>query len=153
MDQTEGWEQQPLQDITISTLKKKCESLIALRELKDKISEDLKGVNAEIDAIEVTILNILKENAMPNFKSELGTFSVKNNKSITQPEDSIAKRKLFMYLTEQGIFEEMVSVNSRTLNSWATKEIEAKEAEGVFGWVPPGLKPATEYQSLSVRKK
>ena len=95
----------------------------------------------------------MKENTLPNFKGEFGTVSIKNTKSITQPDGMEAKLQLFSYLREQGIFEEMVSVNSRTLSSWANKEIEAKEKEGIFGWVAPGLKPPETFASLAVRKK
>lgn len=152
MSELDEWAQ-PASDTTIAGLKQLSERLVLARESKDTIAAELKGLQEVIDDIEIKILNILKENALPSFKSEFGTISIKNNKSITQPEDLAAKRALFGYLQEQGIFEEMVSVNSRTLNSWANKEIEAKESNGVFGWVPPGLKPPSEYQTLALRKK
>lgn len=149
---TEAWET-PVNDTTIAGLRKLCESLILARESKDVVNQELKNVQEAIDELEVKILNIMKENAMPNFKGEFGTISIKNTKSITQPDGMEAKLQLFDYLKGQGVFEEMVNVNSRTLSSWANKEIEAKEKEGVFGWVPPGLKPPETFASLSVRKK
>jgi hypothetical protein len=149
---TEAWET-PVADTTIAGLRTLCESLILARESKDVIAQELKTVQEAIDELETKILSIMKENAMPNFKGEFGTISIKNTKSITQPGSLEEKLQLFQYLQGQGIFNEMVNVNSRTLSSWVNKEIEAKEKEGIFGWVPPGLKPPETYASLSVRKK
>ena len=152
MSEVSDWET-PTSEVTITGLRTMCESLVKARESKDAINAELKSVQEAIDELEGKILTVMKENALPNFKGEFGTVSIKNNKSITQPGDMEAKRQLFDYLRSQGIFEEMVSVNSRTLSSWANKEIEAKEKEGVFGWVPPGLKPPETFSSLALRKK
>lgn len=147
------WETAEPKDITLKGLTDLCNSLIKLRETKSSIESELESVQENIKEYELKILNVMKENAIPNFKGEFGTISIKNNKSVSQPENFEEKLKFFEYLKSEGLFEEMVSVNSRTLSSWANKEIEAREKQGVFGWVPPGLKPPTEYQSLSVRKK
>ena len=152
MSEMSEWET-PASETTISGLKTLCESLIKARDSKDELNKELKLVQEAIDELEIKILNVMKENALPNFKGEFGTVSIKNTKSITQPDGMDAKLQLFAYLKGQGIFEEMVNVNSRTLSSWANKEIEAKEKEGVFGWVPPGLKPPETFASLAVRKK
>lgn len=153
MSEMDAWEKQAPADVTLKGLTELCEKLIMARESKDVINEELKKIAEQIDELEMKILNIMKENALPNFKGAFGTISIKNNKTVAQPEDMAAKIQLFDYLKSQGIFEEMVAVNSRTLSSWANKEIEAREKQGVFGWVPPGLKAPNEYQSLSVRKK
>lgn len=153
VDAIEDWSIEQAGEVTLKGLTALCDKLIHEREVKKKLEEGMKEVQEVISSLEMQILNIMKENALPNFKGAFGTISIKNNKSVTQPESLEEKLKLFEYLREQGIFEEMVAVNSKTLSSWASKEIEAKEKLGVFGWVPPGLKPATEYQSLSVRKK
>jgi hypothetical protein len=140
-------------EVTLSSLNQLCADYKQACETEDAKKEELKQYVDEREKIESKILTILKEQNLPNFKTAIGTFSVRNNKSVAQPENIEEKRKLFDYLREQGIFEEMVNVNSRTLNSWAAKEVEAKEKAGVFGWAPPGLKTPTLYQSLSFRKK
>ena len=153
MSEMTDWEVDAPKEITLKGLTDLCDNLIIAREAKDAINEELKIASEKISELEMKILNIMKENALPNFKGSFGTISIKNNKTIAQPEDMHSKIQLFDYLRSQGIFEEMVAVNSRTLSSWANKEIEAREKQGVFGWVPPGLKAPNEYQSLSVRKK
>jgi len=139
--------------ITVAGLKQLCEDLISARDKKSQLEDQVTIAEGAVREIKTRILSIMKENAMPNFKGEFGTISIRNTKSISQPEDFAHKLKFFEYLKSQGIFEEMVSVNSRTLSSWANKEIETREKAGVFGWVPPGLKPPETYSDLSVRKK
>jgi hypothetical protein len=141
-----------MDQLTMKKFQELCEHLIKLRDKKDEIEEVLKNGNIEIKACENKILEYMKEFGLPSFKGAFGTISIKNNKSVSQPQTPEDKEAFFDYLREQGIFEDMVSVNSRTLSSWANKEIEAKEKEGVFGWTPPGLRAPTEFQSLSVRK-
>jgi hypothetical protein len=147
-----GNESPDMDQLTMKKFQELCEHLIKLREKKDEVEEFLKNGNIEIKNCESQILKYMEEFGMPQVKGEFGTISIKKNKSVSQPQTPEDKEAFFDYLREQGIFEDMVSVNSRTLSSWASKEIEAKEKEGVFGWTPPGLNPPTEFKSLSVRK-
>lgn len=155
LEQVVGWETEtkPASETTLKGLNELCKTLLQLRDNKEACAEALKVANEAVDEIETKILNVLVENNMPNFKSEHGTFSVKTSKTFAQPESLERKLELFEYLKTQGIFENMVAVNARTLSSWAAKEVESKEKQGVFGWVPPGLSNPNEYKSLSVRKK
>lgn len=149
----EGWSEQDASEVTLKGLTDMCNLLVEKRKVKDEISEKLKLVGEEISELEAKILNVMKENALPNYKGPFGTVSVKTNRTVAQPESLEKKLEFFEYLRSLGVFEEMVSVNSRTLSSWATKEIEEREKNGEFGWVPPGLNAPNEYQSLSLRKK
>ena len=150
--EVDAWEE-PVAPTTIADLTKLCEDLIIQRDIKKDFEDQIDNISEKIKTLESKILLIMQEHKMPKFPCEFGTFSLVTKKSVTQPENLDEKLKLFSYLRDQGCFEEMVSVNSRTLSSWASREIEAKEKEGIFGWAPPGLKPASEHKTLSVRKK
>jgi hypothetical protein len=148
-----GCMEQETTGITISGLTKLCDELMVVRAKIDEIKKQEKEVSDEESRLEKLILNHLKEEGLPNFKGDFGAVSVVPRKSVIQPADMAEKMKFFAYLKEQNLLWEMVKVDSRTLSSWATKEIEAKEKNGILGWVPPGLKPPTEILTLSVRKK
>lgn len=153
MENQKSWDPPiELNPLTIQELKALCMSLKVTREKKAEQEAQLKTTNGEIAGIEYKIAEHLKENGMKDFKGEWGNVYLIKQKSVTQPDGMDAKLLFFGYLQEQGIFNEMVNVNSRTLSSWAKKEIEAKEKEGVYGWVPPGLKPPTETYTLGFRK-
>lgn len=139
--------------VTLKDLSLLCDEYAKLKTVKSEAEDAVAVISGRIKEIESKILTIMKDSGIPNFKTATATVSVKTNKSIAQPSSMEEKMQFFDYLKEQGIFNEMVKVDSRTLSSWASKEIEAKEKDGIFGWTPPGLKPAKEYQSLSFRKK
>lgn len=141
------------QGITIAGLTKLCDELMIVRAKIDEIKKQEKEISTEESNLEKQILNHLKEEGLPNFKGDFGSVSVTVRRSVTQPEDMVAKMQFFDYLKSQNLLWEMVKVDSRTLSSWASKEIEAKEKEGILGWAPPGLKPPVEILTLSVRKK
>lgn len=140
-------------EVTVKHLTGLCEKLVKARESKEELSEQLKVVEESIHRLEAKILTIMKENVLPSFKSDFGSISIRTVRTVAQPENLEKKLEFFEYLKDLGVFEQMVSVNSRTLSSWANREIEAKEQEGVFGWAPPGLKKPNEYQALTLRKK
>jgi hypothetical protein len=152
MDNFDDWETQtsPLEAANAAKL---ATELVSAREAKEVVKKEMAELEVIIDRLEGKLLEVMKSQGLSQLKGDFGTISIKNTKSIASPASLEDKLQLFEYLRGQGIFEEMVSVNSRTLNSWANKEIEAKEQQGIFGWAPPGLKPAMDFQSLSVRKK
>ena len=151
--QETSWEEAPeTNELTLKQLTEICQAYADKRAERDELESKVKELSKEAEEIEAKILAYLTEYGMPNFKGAFGTVSVRNTKTISQPETMEEKLKLFDYLREQNLFDSMVSVNSRTLSSWASKEIEAKEKDGVYGWVPPGLKPAQNFQKITLSR-
>lgn len=130
-----------------------CEEIVEHRKRKDEKEEELKSINDDIRRCESKIIEYFKEYGLPSIKTEVGNFTLTKRRNVAQPASPEAREAFFEYLREKGIFEDMVSVNSRTLTSWAIKEIEEQEEQGNIGWVPPGLEAPSEYETLSIRKK
>ncbi len=130
-----------------------CRNLIKLTDEKKAIEDILSEKSAEVESAKYKILNHMKESGTQSIKNDFGTFSAKIQKNVAQPASREDKELLFKYLEDQGIYWEYVSVHSAKLSSWAKAEIEAKESQGILGWVPPGLAAAKEVFTLSVRKK
>lgn len=139
-------------DVTLGSINELIERLRTFREEKEKLEDQVKVVESGIRASEIKLIEYLKEAGMTSFKGAGGHVILNKRKNVSQPGSPEDKEALFNYLREQGIFEQMVSVNARTLSSWAIKEIEAKTQEGVYGWTPPGLKEPSEYEYISLRK-
>ena len=57
---------------------------------------------------------------------------------LDRPDD-IAREKFFNYLKGKGVFEQMITINSRTLNAFAKVELETANEEGVLDFQIPGL--------------
>lgn len=152
MSEFDEWAE-PVKEVSISELTKLIENLTTLRAKYDVMKAELSNCASDVKQVEDKILTILVDSTLPTFKCEFGSVSIRNTKTFKQPESLEEKQKLFEYLREKNVFDEMVSVNSRSLSSWASREVEAAEAEGNFGWVPPGLSAPNEYKQLSLRKK
>lgn len=154
MTQTESWEEKAeLPAVTVQELKNMCQLLLSRRDDHDRALEEAKKTKEEVDKLEHKILSYMKEYGLPMFEGPFGRVSVKNYATVSQPATPEDKALFFDYLKEQGIYDQMISVNSRTLNSWVNREIESKEKNGEFGWVPPGLQAPGNFQKLSVKAK
>jgi len=147
-----GHEESAPSDVTLSALNDLIEKLRKMRDEKDQLASQVTQMEEGIKAVEMKLIDYLKDAGMTSFKGASGQVIINKRKNISQPSTPEDKQALFDYLKSQGIFEQMVSVNARTLSSWAVKEIEAKKDEGVYGWTPPGLKEPTEYDYISLRK-
>ena len=143
----------PPSELTIKELNDICESMYRLKaeiaDLEAKASEK----NDAYKELEAKVLATLEAHNLSNFDSASGKIIRQGRLSVKQPADPEAKKKFFDYLREKGIFEEMVSVNSKTLTAYVKKEIENAEAEGKIGFVPPGLETPSRHYYLALRKK
>lgn len=86
------------------------------------------------------------------FDGELAAVTMKEKTSVKVPKSPEDKAAFFGYLREQGVFDDLATVNSATLNSWYRAELEVRRASGKSEEVP-GLGSVTSYYDLSVRKK
>ena len=139
-------------ELTIKELNRLCTEFREIKEKKAELEKEISSLNAQNGGIQNKILETLEEFGMKNFTGDFGTVSQKKNYSVKHPKDPFQKTAFFNYLKEDGVFEEMVTVNSRTFTSWVKKEIEAKEEEGLFGWCPPGVDAPEIIKTISLRK-
>jgi len=139
--------------ITVSGLESKIESLAKLRqsynEAKDKASE----INSQVEQLENQILADLESLGKTSYHSEAGVVTSAIRSSVKTPKDLESKRLLFDYLREKGIFEEMVSINSATLNALYKRENEAAIERGELLFKLPGIPEVTNSVELRFRKK
>lgn len=147
-----GFEQEAPSDVTLKELNTICGLYKEKRAEKKAADEVVKSISAEISKLEAKILGYLDEYGMKNFSGSFGQVIRQKRYSVKQPRTPEAKEAFFDYLRGQGIFEDMVSVNSRTLQSWVRQEIEAKKEEGLRDFVPPGLEPPDIVETISLRK-
>jgi len=138
--------------VTIEELEALSSKIADKRAEIDAISLDRKKRDAELDELEATMMMKLEEAGKHSYKSEVGTVSITSRESVRVPKDLEAKRELFAYLQKKGIFEELVSVNSQTLNSFYKAEKALAEEAGEAFFQLPGVGEPTVDQIISFRK-
>ena len=93
---------------------------------------------------------MLEAVGLDRFDSDEFTALVQEKKSVRVPKEPEARDAFFDYLKAIGAFDDMITVNSRSLNAWY-KEQEANSEALEFR--VPGIEPPTVYTEVSLRKR
>ncbi len=117
-----------------------------------EISLKKKKMDEELDAIEGRMMTLLETAGKHDYRSNVGTVYITSRESVKVPKDLDSKRQLFEYLRSKNLFEEMVSVNSQTLNAFYKTEKKNAEEAGQWDFALPGVGEPTVDQILAFRK-
>lgn len=128
--------------VTVEELEYDVTILLTLREQAARKEKELKEVKAEMSELQDKLRGKLESLEMDSYKGKAGSFSFRPVEGFRVPKDLETKKRFFTFLEEKGIFDELVSVNANTLNSWAQAEIEAAAERGDFDFQIPGLEKA-----------
>lgn len=131
----------------------KTEALWLLRREKEILNDQLKDIQERCDAAEQELIAILQNAGMERFDAESCSITVQDRTSWRVPKEPAKKREFFDYLKEKGVFEDLVTVNSQTLNALCREEERLALDRGEVMFRVPGLEEPTTYQTLSVRKR
>lgn len=132
----------------------------------DKISDQILRLDEEIDALEAQLkqkrelykvacdlmLKAFDLLSIENIRMRGKLFYKANNTSVKIPRTLEDKEKLFNFLREKGLFEQMVSVNSQTLNSLYKSLAEEALQQGNLDFKIPGVEEPTIYTTLKLKK-
>jgi hypothetical protein len=138
-------------DITISQLDGLCEQVTAQRAKVDELAAIKAEAQAVLDGLENKLIETLENLGRTSYPCAYGTFGISARTSVKVPATPEDRQKFFDYLKEKGIYEQMITVHSATLNSFYKKEFEIACEEGKDLDVPGLGQPALS-KTLSVRK-
>lgn len=138
--------------ITISDLEAACANLRKLKDEKEEIEAILKEKSQEVRDVQTQINAMLEHEEMSSFKSKSGTVVRTERWSVRTPKDPDSKALFFNYLKEKGLYEQMRTVNSQTLNAYFNQERKAAIEEGREPGELPGIEPATVSYTIALRK-
>lgn len=136
------------------------ESLV--KQLADKRLEveDLKRpysqAQEQLEELEQKAAAALMEMDKESYRSEYGTISRRSEMRYNLPTTPEDRAAFFNFLKERGVFEQLITVNSNTYNSFIKAEREAaieRDPEAALNFSVPGVPEAKTRQVLSFRKK
>jgi hypothetical protein len=113
--------------------------------LKDKLAEVTRRFTEKQEKVLTILEHVGVEKAMG---SRGGVAAVEVKESVKVPKDEASRELFFEYLKEQGIFENMITVHSQTLNAWYNAEVQDREV----GWTVPGIEPGKIYKKIKLIK-
>lgn len=113
---------------------------------------NLKLVQAEFDKNKSKILEVLSKLGKTTHKGRICSVTKKTTLSVKVPSEMKEKLKFFDYLKQKKCFEQLVSVNSMTLNAFYKKEMELALEAGNVDFKIPGVEEGAPRETLSIRK-
>lgn len=123
-----------------------------LKQEKDALELQAKGVQEQLSKIQAKILDVMDKTNQTSFKTEFGQVVRNKRFSVKHPKDPEARKAFFQYLQDRGVFENMVSVNSQTLTYWYNLEMQAAAEKGQVDFSVPGIEPPTYAEYLTMKK-
>lgn len=124
-----------------------------LRARKDDLEAQEKAVNARFEIVKDDILRVLALKSLKNARHISGfLFSPSHKHSVTTPKTPEQKAALFEFLKAKGIFLEIASVNSQTLNSLYNDLAEEAAKGGNVDFTLPGVDKPKPYVTLKMTR-
>lgn len=121
------------------------EKKAAIKVLEDAVEAE-KAIHTEQKAKIQAYMEQLGKTA---YKSNYGTVSIKQQCSVETPKDPQDKRAFFKWLEDNGLYDQYVSVNSKSLNSLFNSQVEAT---GNIDLRLPGISAPKYFKTLSLLK-
>lgn len=125
---------------------------VELKEEIGKADAALKSKKERFQELSNQILKTLELMELDSVKAHGYLFFKEEKSSVVTPKTIEEKQALFDYLQEKGLFMEMVSVNSQTLNALYKSMAEQAAEEGILEFKLPGVPEPTVYTNLKLRR-
>lgn len=148
-------EEKPLSELTLKEVEDIAKTYREKREEIDQQKQVLSALEEERKALERKLVSILEGNQKSSYDSAVGRISLGYRTSIRVPQGD-DRAEFFNYLREKGVFEEMITVNSQTLNAFYKQEEQLAREEGRgMEFHIPGIKAEaiSMHPVISLRKK
>lgn len=150
MDQWE--EEKPVSEITLAEFEKLCNRVFEQKGVVDAAQAVADEESAKLEELKRQVLAAFEKNGMEKFACGAGTVYAVDRFSVQTPKTIEQKKLLFNYLREKGIFLEMASVNSQTLNSFYKAEMDNAVKAGNVDFKVPGIGEPAHTRTLNMRK-
>lgn len=141
-----------MSDVTLKEFEELIEQAYELKNEKEKLENQAAGLGDALSEIQTQLLAYMEQFDKTSYKSKFGNIIRVQKSSVKVPKDPEAKALFFKYLESKGIKDDILTVNSNTLNSFYKAEKEAAIAAGCEEFSMPGLEAPTAYFQLQMRR-
>ncbi len=138
-------------NVTVAMMEELANQGFQLREKIKDLGEVEKELQDELRLVKGKLLSYLSHFGLTRYTSKAGNVFTKKTYSVRVPKDDTAREQFFGFLKTEGIFDQLITVNSRTLNSLYNERLEAAQAEDKI-YNMPGIEPPTMFEDVSFKK-
>lgn len=140
------------EDVTLREFEALIENAYILDKRKEELELAAEAIGLELGQLKTKLLTFMEQFEKTSYKSKFGNIIRVQKSSVKVPKDPESKAKFFEYLDQKGIKDDILTVNSNTLNSFYKAEKESAIAAGAEEFSIPGLEPPTVFFQLQMRK-
>ena len=119
----------------------------------DEASRQQKSCKEVMDNYGKRLLEVLKKHDVKSMPSPYGHVITSVRWSWKTPKEKSAREAFFNYLKEKELYDEMITVNSQSLNAFCKSELETAKEEGNIDFTIPGLDEPSLSETISLRRK
>lgn len=135
--------------VTTEMLNRKAEEIATLRDQESKASEIKRGITQALELAEEEMIQMLMASNLKNYRAAAGLATISYRTSVKVPKTDEERQKFFAYLKGLGVYDQMVGVNSQTLNAFYRDQLKVAQEEGKLDFEIPGLTEVTINPILS----
>jgi len=138
-------------EVTMAKMEELSERGFQIRQEIKELGDREKELQDELRGVKAKILSTLTHFGLTKYASKNGSVFTKKTYSVRVPKDDESRERFFGFLKAEGIFDNLITVNSRTLNSLYNERLEAaKDAGESFNM--PGIEPPTMFEDVNFKK-
>ena len=142
-----------LSQVTVEEFEQLCAALFDQRQVVEEKKEALSVEQAKKTALEAKVQAYLVAMDRKNYKSKLGTVSIVREESWALPKTDADRAAFFTFLKDEGTFDSLISVHSKTFNSYVKEKYKLAQEEGrSVEFKIPGVGEPSVYESVRVTK-
>jgi len=147
-------QEKPIGDVTMQELDLLGQAIFKLKKEIEEQERFIDGRKETLNKMQGKMLSILERFGRTNYAIPGEGMLIKTERlTVTLPKTPEDRESFFKYLRDKGLFEDLVTVNSQTLNAFYKKEFEAAAQEGrAVGFKIPGISEPKTVVNLNVRK-
>jgi hypothetical protein len=140
------------QNVTVSAIDELCERYAEKKLAIDKLKAEIEFHKESLDECEAQILSFLEKSEKTSWRTPKGNFIVTTRMSVQTPKSPEDRKEFFSYLKQKGVFEDIITVHSQTLNAMFKQELDEALKQGNVQYRMPGIGEPMYSQTLSLRR-
>jgi len=147
-----GFEEKPLDQITIQELDAIVKEMFKKRDEADELDAKVTELNKEVEALKAKVMSILEATGRLNHETpEAGKVYKQIKYQVSYPKDEVNSAKFRRYLIDNGL-ENMLTMPYMTLNAFFKSKLEEAGEGADPSKVLPGIGSPEARVILSMRK-
>jgi len=153
-DPKKTWgEKKPPPQITLHDFEKLVDEAFDERQKMEDYQAEVKKHREVLDKKNKEIMIYLESCGKKGYDHGRGRLTVSEYLSVQVPRDPESRKKFFGFLKTKGDFDNLITVNSQTLQSYYKAEFETAVKAGAKSFDMPGIGAPTYYTRLKYRRK